>query len=432
MDIILQQTIGAIVESKGCGYSQQFLDQLTELTLQFIHDLSTDLASYTRIQRRHQPSLSDTKLLLKLNNIHPSDLIDEIESSKKFPYRKELAETLKKSKDRKEEEEPLKDESRPFFEKSAITELVPRMNVKPNYIPSYLPDLPPDYTYQSTPEYMETLSDLKQLRVKLVEESRMTEQSLYKLIENDEVEWKQKFEEELEKLPQSLPSPKSPEPKQEIEQPKQEIEQPAVPSTDSKFDIVEYAQKRKKMLERREEKKRNKYKAREDNVFMQAETYYSPYATKTATPEVNQYFKDIISNGFKEVIASVRMAEKVKKEKIKQLEEEQARREQESQQHQNEIAFSFPTLNQLHSDSESESEDEVKQDQELNFDVAEDGEHKSLIVVENEKEDQNNNNETETVETKLEDELNVHFEDLQAEEVSDISSEDEDMETIVA
>ncbi|KAL6449832.1 TAF8 Transcription initiation factor TFIID subunit 8 [Candida maltosa Xu316] len=408
MDIILQQTIGAIVESKGCGYSQQFLDQLTELTLQFIHDLSTDLASYTRIQRRHQPSLSDTKLLLKLNNIHPSDLIDEIESSKKFPYRKELAETLKKSKDRKEEEEPLKDESRPFFEKSAITELVPRMNVKPNYIPSYLPDLPPDYTYQSTPEYMETLSDLKQLRVKLVEESRMTEQSLYKLIENDEVEWKQKFEEELEKLPQSLPSPKSPEPKQEIEQPKQE---------NSKFDIVEYAQKRKKMLERREEKKRNKYKAREDNVFMQAETYYSPYATKTATPEVNQYFKDIISNGFKEVIASVRMAEKVKKEKIKQLEEEQARREQESQQHQNEIAFSFPTLNQLHSDSESESEDEVKQDQELNFDVAEDGEHKSLIVVENEKEDQNNNNETEN---------------LQAEEVSDISSEDEDMETIVA
>ena len=81
-------------------------------------------------------------------------------------------------------------------------QLLPKLNTdnKPRYIPSYLPDLPPDYTYQSTPEYNKPLTDLKELRIRLVQESRMTEDSLYKLIENDEIEWRKKFEDELKEM----------------------------------------------------------------------------------------------------------------------------------------------------------------------------------------------------------------------------------------
>ena len=158
MDTVLERIVGTLLETRNYTFTEQFLDQLTELTLQFVNELSADLSKYTRIQRRQQPSLSDIKLLLKLKHISTNELIREIELSKKFTYRKQLASLLDQL-----VEEPIKEQSRPFFDQSSITELVPRLNVKPDYIPSYLPDLPPDYTYQSTPEYMETLTDLKKL-----------------------------------------------------------------------------------------------------------------------------------------------------------------------------------------------------------------------------------------------------------------------------
>lgn len=233
MDTVLERIVGTLLETRNYTFTEQFLDQLTELTLQFVNELSADLSKYTRIQRRQQPSLSDIKLLLKLKHISTNELIREIELSKKFTYRKQLASLLDQL-----VEEPIKEQSRPFFDQSSITELVPRLNVKPDYIPSYLPDLPPDYTYQSTPEYMETLTDLKKLRMKLVEESRMTENSLYKLIEYDDIEWRQKFEQELVEL-----SPDSS---------ANETTEVPIPTTngkseDFKFDIVEYARMRKQL-----------------------------------------------------------------------------------------------------------------------------------------------------------------------------------------
>ena len=60
---------------------------------------------------------------------------------------------------------------------------------------------------------------------------------------------------------------------------------------------------------------------------MKAELYYSPYAVHKPTDEINKYFENIISDGFKQVIQSVRKAELVKQEKIKQLRLEQELRE---------------------------------------------------------------------------------------------------------
>ncbi|RCK66796.1 Transcription initiation factor TFIID subunit 8 [Candida viswanathii] len=480
MDLILEKTIGSILESKDYSYSREFLDQLTELSLQFIQDLTADLSTYTRIQRRHQPSLSDVKLLLKLKHIKNNDLIDEIEKSRAFPYSQKLSQLLtdkpKQAPD-EDEDEDGDDQSRPFFEQSSIMQLLPTLNnSKPRYIPSYLPDLPPDYTYQSTPEYNQPLTDLKELRMKLVLESRMTEDSLYKLIENDEIEWRKKFEEELKEMGDvgAAVIEEEEKPKDEVQEVKEEPKQgvPTVPTKeeaakaevkeDFKFDIVEYAQKRKRLALKKEKKLEDHYKARENDIYMKAELYYSPYATKKPTAEINKYFQDIISDGFKEVIASVRKAEVAKQEKIKQLREEQARREKELQQ-QNEIAFNFPTLNQSESD---ESDDDADMEEELNFDVPEkpqEGE-RALVVVQNSDKPETEQPQQEvqqrqvmsllpaaTTETKpqeedeidlnLEDELNAHFgsmspEPINAQEVSDISSEeggaddDEEMEIV--
>lgn len=514
MDLILEKTIGSILESKNYSYSKEFLDQLTELSLQFIQDLTADLSTYTRIQRRHQPSLSDIKLLLKLKNIRNDDLIKEIDKSVNFPYSQELEKFLQLQSKQSVEQEDDDDQARAFFEQSSIMQLLPKLNnAKPKYIPSYLPDLPPDYTYQSTPEYNQPLTDLKELRVKLVQESRMTEDSLYKLIENDEIEWRKKFEDELKtmedeagvskplvaqdeedkdkhlenEVKKDIPSGETNKNQQpevlngESKEAATQLEIKDVTTQseikeDSKFDIVAYAQKRKQLAIKKKKKLEDHYKARENDIYMKAELYYSPYATKKPTADVNKYFQDIISDGFKEVIASVRKAEIAKQAKIKQLREEQERREKELQQ-KNEITFNFPALN--HSDSDdSDNEDNIEIDkkEELNFDVPENLQESkaALVVVHNgdvlhsqqqpqqekqgqqqmlsvlpvanpdtkisEKQEQPQNRSPGT-DINLEDELNVHFGTMSpvpmaitAEEVSDISSEedgsDEEMEII--
>lgn len=447
MDLILEKTIGSILESKEYSYSKDFLDQLTELSLEYLENLTSELSTYTRIQRRHQPSISDIKLLLKLKHIKNYELIKEIENSKTFPYTKELSNLLKpKSTKVQDDEDEDEDDQLVFFEQSSIMQLLPKLNTdnKPRYIPSYLPDLPPDYTYQSTPEYNKPLTDLKELRIRLVQESRMTEDSLYKLIENDEIEWRKKFEDELNEMKDESNNmedvEKSEDERKDMEKevktaisdaikedisraepdkqvptvpikeesatattstststttttPVAPITTPTVPVTttkpetkeDFKFDIVEYAQKRKRLKLKKKQKLEDHYKARENDIFMKAELYYSPYAVHKPTDEINKYFENIISDGFKQVIQSVRKAELVKQEKIKQLRLEQELREKELQQ-KNEIKFSFPTLNQSESDlSDDENNEDIVSKEELNFDVPEKPqEYKSgLIVVHN-------------------------------------------------
>ena len=203
----LSKVVRIMLRSKGVDCTDEFLDQLTELSLVHFKEVVDSLRKYTEMQRRRLPSLADTKICLRMKGVHPTALYQEAEYCKKIGSKnrsrieaveRQTMEIISKM-EASEHEYSEEDPSLPFIvnEHYEIAELVPKQRERPNYIPSFLPDLPPDYTYQNTPKYMDRMSDLKELRIKLVQESRMTENSLYDLVEDDEKLWRKNFEQEL-------------------------------------------------------------------------------------------------------------------------------------------------------------------------------------------------------------------------------------------
>lgn len=211
-DLQLMKILLVLLQSKGIRINEDALVQLTEKAKQYFHELSNHLQEYTEIQRRKIPILADVQLLFRLNNLKVDSLYQESLNSKIIheKYRNQLAsitqshiEGANESKNEDIElENQLDVDSLPFFnnEHYDIAELVHSKVGRPDYIPSYLPDLPPDYTYQSTPNYIDTITDLKTLRLNLVNQSRSTEISLNELVDDEQRKWKAKFEQELEEL----------------------------------------------------------------------------------------------------------------------------------------------------------------------------------------------------------------------------------------
>ncbi|KAG5419057.1 hypothetical protein I9W82_002824 [Candida metapsilosis] len=403
-DTQLTKIIAVLLNDQGYHFTEEFLGQVYDLATEYMNHLLANLLEYTVLQRRRKPSLSDLKLALEENDLSPDILAEQIQISKIFlkSHAQQIQAVMADH-----NEEPADNENY-VNEHYAIMEVVPNMTTRPSYIPSYMPDLPPDYTYQSTPSYSQPQTDLKQLRTKLVEESRLTEKSLYKLIESDasELKLKAEFEKELTKLAETengvasveevvkveeVKAPENPveksveqsveqsveptadqivestvdqteEPKAEqtvepiaeqtaentvepiaVEQP-EETTEPTIIETVNKFDFIEYAQKRKNARLRKQAKLEEQQQKRDSDIFMKAELYYSPYATKNPTPETNKYFKDILDNEFKKVIVSVRLEEERRRKELAAQKELKERQEREFRA-QHEIQFNFEQRN---------------------------------------------------------------------------------------
>ncbi|EGW32704.1 uncharacterized protein SPAPADRAFT_149783 [Spathaspora passalidarum NRRL Y-27907] len=419
MDFAFEKVIAIILQSKQFHCSRDFLDELTDLTIRFLNDLVGSLSEYTRLQRRQKPALSDMKLLFNLKGIDFNEIAEEISLCRNFKKSQSLVTEMKRvenqiiqaQSERNNTEVEENSPSLPFIinEQYEITNLVPRLNTKPSYVPGYLPDFPPDFTYQSTPKYMETITDLKELRLKLVSESRMIEKPLYNLIESDDKKWRAKFEEELSEF--------------EREKQDKKVEGTHVPETKS-FDFIAYAQKRKSIAEKQKQDLDNRIKARETNLFMKAELYYSPYSTIRPTPEIESYFKNVITDGFKDVITSVRKAEREKQERTQKLLEERTKREREleAQRKANEISINF---NRMDDSSSSSSEDEAESEKVLEFMFEEDKEPESepnIVVIGGENKTEPPTETTETTNA-------ISFADIEAD---DDESSDDDMEDMEA
>ncbi|KAG7193929.1 uncharacterized protein KQ657_005128 [Scheffersomyces spartinae] len=208
LDYQFSQVVGAILQGKGYHYSQEFLDELSNQGILYFHELITTLAKFTALQRRTQPSFSDVEVTLAEHGIKASEVyyahtdLQRRISSEIIDTINQHCSDISKSLEQDHIEFDESDPSHAFSsnEQYEITELVPQQTSRPHYIPDYFPELPPDFTYHSTPQYMKMLTDMKEMRLKLVAESRMQENSLYVLMDDEEIRWKEKFEAELAEI----------------------------------------------------------------------------------------------------------------------------------------------------------------------------------------------------------------------------------------
>lgn len=368
-DLLLLKIIALMLQSKQIAVSEEALWRIADLTALYLHDLVETLHKFAELQRKSRPSKSDVALLLQAKHIEPGDLHREIERAGAFSATAQhaVARRLEALARATPPEEALGNE---HYE---IADLVPRSAAKPTYVPSFLPDLPPDYTYQATPQYMKRLTDMRAMRVKLVEESRLTERLLYSLADDDDDKWRQSLEREMEHADTGDSDEDSlmdrAEPPTDVESVDGEVAKPGAAGS-KRFDIVRYAHHRLRIGAAREARAAAQRQARATNVFVAAEDYFSPYATKAVTPEAERHYDSLLQDAFKEVIVSVRHAEQHKKRKLAQVAEERARRERERAAAREEVEFGF-AFNAKDASLDDDSDVPMEEFPEFDFPVAE-------------------------------------------------------------
>ncbi|KAF5213368.1 hypothetical protein E0198_000889 [Clavispora lusitaniae] len=423
IDLAFKKITGLLVKNTAPDFSSEFLCGVSNLASEYMCHLFTSLHELTEVQRHSRPGVADLQMCLDQHYLTPTDLYHQYERTLQFP--KELRPTIAMLKAQVEKSQSEfyaenytldKDDPSLVFhanEQYEIAALVPRQSKKRNYIPDYLPDLPPDYTYQDTGHYMSTLTDLKQIKLKLVEESRLNEASLYKLIDNEnplrdidkdismssysdlesdddgimsdvgarsisDVESPAEVTDKSEQRPEEKLDERSQEKKEEkaenilekmAEDSEENIEakqnepqeassldtpQPIV-HKDKKFDFVGYAQKCRLATERKAKELELRRQKRQKDIFLRAEKSFSCYAEGPPSLSEREYFKKVLDGGFKKVIRATRIAERKKKEKIAELLARKAQAEQELEK-DNAFEFGF-AFNHASNLSDSEEED---------------------------------------------------------------------------
>lgn len=381
VDLHLTKLIGISLNARGYKPTQEFVDVLSDLALGYLHESIENIKKFTEIQRRTKPSLNDVRYSFSLRNIDNNKLyLEALRSTKTYQLEKSKIDNISLQVQQNIDtlnQLTFEESSEPFFtnQNYEITNLVPRLVKKPNYIPSYFPDLPPDYTFQNTASYMNTLSDMEQLRVKLVEESRMTEKSLYGLMEDDHQDFQNESEDtDLESVMSLIDHQRS-----EIETPSPRFEEqkpPELPeyaedeeemmmrlqqeksrheSADKPFDVVAYAKKRFNARKSRDLDLESRRSKRQKNVFMQAETYYSPYAANEITTEKTKFFNAIVDKELENAIKAIKTEKKKQQAQIEQMIAAKAEADKAREAKGETIEFGFNFDN--HSDSDSDNED---------------------------------------------------------------------------
>lgn len=205
----LQKLVALIVKScpQAPGFSSDYLQEVTILASHFMKNFCDSLKKLTDIQRHSKAGISDLLLCLNRLNVTPNDLFKEYQRHKALPskIRQQAAHLrievnrLIKGYNADKYDLEKNDPSLVFFtnEQYEIAALVPQQDNYRDYIPNYFPELPPDFTYRLTNNYMKTLTELKKIKMKLFEESRLNEASLYKLIDDDEKRWLEELDEQL-------------------------------------------------------------------------------------------------------------------------------------------------------------------------------------------------------------------------------------------
>ncbi|KAF3993535.1 hypothetical protein FT663_00205 [Candidozyma haemuli var. vulneris] len=418
MDFHLRKLAGLIVTTQKSKpqFSEEFIDELGNLASEYLHKLISSLHKYTEVQRHRRPGIHDLELSFQMNKVSPSSLYSEYERSKELPEQ-----TIKHKKTLDSQAQNLlqdfyaeefnleKDDPSSVFhanDQYEVASLIPRQSERPSYIPDYFPTLPPDYTYQNTGSYMKTITELKQIKLKLVEESRLNERSLYKLIDREvpqestavalsdvdsdkedimsvsgegnatDVETPQEPNAEtamdVDKGHKDGEAPEEGDAKPEetaatdatadgtaadVVDPTATVKE--TPVNSKRFDFVDYANRRKLAKERAAKKLAAHRKKREDDILLRREKLYSPYAQAFPKAEDNAFYDQFLQKSLKRVIRTTRDAYQKKRAKITELLEERAKLEKEQEKNSGSFEFGFAFNPNANVSDESEEEDEV-------------------------------------------------------------------------
>ncbi|KAK9451297.1 transcription factor TFIID complex subunit 8 C-term-domain-containing protein [Limtongia smithiae] len=177
----LQRSVAIMLQSLSIPCSASALQMTTMLAEEYMLHLATHLHKYTVMQRRSTPSIRDVAFMFTAEGIHTGDLEEEyFRSQFVFLPPDPLTDTtiqpdsdtefLRICEDWDKQQGLLSHIARSSRKKAEIA-----------YIPSWMPPLPADYTYRSTPVFVQRVTNPRDIRERILEEGRVVEEALRKL-----------------------------------------------------------------------------------------------------------------------------------------------------------------------------------------------------------------------------------------------------------
>ncbi|KAH7590975.1 Transcription factor TFIID complex subunit 8 C-term [Nakaseomyces glabratus] len=211
---LLKRAVGVQLQTidKDVTVTRMAMDQLVLFAEDQLNALVDGLHRISLLQRRQSIAVSDLEIWMRGYNLLPSDLYMTAEESKfiRENYRNDTSVVFKDINidnpmesalgriniQNKENIEPTDndvdiDEDDDYelieLQQHAMEQLFKTdtgrgRNLR--YKPGWLPDFPPDHTYKYTPSYVNVVKPETEIRQKLVEEGRLSEKALVKLMSN--------------------------------------------------------------------------------------------------------------------------------------------------------------------------------------------------------------------------------------------------------
>ncbi|KAH7591629.1 Transcription initiation factor TFIID subunit 8 [Nakaseomyces glabratus] len=211
---LLKRAVGVQLQTidKDVTVTRMAMDQLVLFAEDQLNALVDGLHRISLLQRRQSIAVSDLEIWMRGYNLLPSDLYMAAEESKfiRENYRNDTSAVFKDINidnpmesalgriniQNKENIEPTDndvdiDEDDDYelieLQQHAMEQLFKTdtgrgRNLR--YKPGWLPDFPPDHTYKYTPSYVNVVKPETEIRQKLVEEGRLSEKALVKLMSN--------------------------------------------------------------------------------------------------------------------------------------------------------------------------------------------------------------------------------------------------------
>ncbi|CEP61315.1 Taf8p LALA0_S03e00122g [Lachancea lanzarotensis] len=171
--------------------SQLAFENLILLVEEALSSMLEDLHKVANIQRRRCISKKDLLLVIEGYNLTCADLMVEHERSRFVRSRcldnvekveREGKDALHKERTPAPKEDLLRSSHPEFFDKGkGILKLVPPSVKEAKHVPKWLPEFPPDHTYRFTSLYNKPITDERQMKRKLAEESNLSEKALINL-----------------------------------------------------------------------------------------------------------------------------------------------------------------------------------------------------------------------------------------------------------